>query len=82
MGFWIARAISCARTTALYLVTVWLFPKIGIMANETRYVIWAHREAESPFGPASDPVIRNGALLFFNDRLLARCECDSLNSFR
>jgi hypothetical protein len=30
MGFWIARAISCAMTTALYLVTVWLFPKIGI----------------------------------------------------
>jgi hypothetical protein len=27
MGFWIALAISCA---ALYLVTVWLFPKIGI----------------------------------------------------
>jgi hypothetical protein len=50
------------------------------MANKTRYVIWAHREAESLFGPASNPVIRNGALLFFTDRLLARCECDSLNS--
>ena len=30
MGFWIALAISCAMTIALYLVTVWLLPKIGI----------------------------------------------------
>jgi hypothetical protein len=29
-GFWIALAISCAMTIALYLVTVWLLPKIGI----------------------------------------------------
>ena len=50
------------------------------MASKTRYVIWAHREAESLFGPANNPVIRNGALLFFTDQLLARCECDSLNS--
>jgi hypothetical protein len=50
------------------------------VANKARYVIWAHREAKSLFGPASNPVIRNGALLFFTDRLQARCECDSLNS--
>ena len=50
------------------------------MATKTRYVIWAHREAESLFGPVSNPVIRSGALLFFTDRLRARCECDSLNS--
>ena len=30
MGFWIALAISCAMTIALYLVTVRLFPKLGI----------------------------------------------------
>jgi F0F1-type ATP synthase assembly protein I len=30
MGFWIALAISCAMTIALYLVTVWLLPKVGI----------------------------------------------------
>ena len=50
------------------------------MAIKTRYVIWAHREAESLFGPASNPVICNGTLLFFTDRLRALCECDSLNS--
>jgi len=30
MGFWISLAICCAMTIALYLVTVWLLPKIGI----------------------------------------------------
>jgi hypothetical protein len=54
--------------------------EIVTMATKTRYVIWAHREAESLFGPASNPVIRSGALLFFTDRLRASCECDSLNS--
>jgi hypothetical protein len=50
------------------------------MANTTRYVIWAHREAESLFGAATNPVIRNGALLCFADKIHARCECDQLNA--
>jgi hypothetical protein len=28
--FWIALAISCAMTIALYLGTVWVLPKVGI----------------------------------------------------
>jgi F0F1-type ATP synthase assembly protein I len=30
MEFWIALAISCAMTIALYLGTAWLLPKVGI----------------------------------------------------
>jgi hypothetical protein len=30
VGFWIALGASCALTMALYGVTVWLLPKIGI----------------------------------------------------
>jgi hypothetical protein len=29
-AFWTALAISCALTVALYLVAVWLLPKLGI----------------------------------------------------
>ena len=29
-GFWIALSVSCALTVALYLVAVWLLPKLGI----------------------------------------------------
>jgi hypothetical protein len=29
-AFWIALAASCALTLALYLVTIWLLPKLGI----------------------------------------------------
>ena len=30
IGFWLALALSCALTMVLYLVTVWVLPKIGI----------------------------------------------------
>jgi hypothetical protein len=30
VGFWIALAIACATTVALYLLTVWLLPRAGI----------------------------------------------------
>jgi hypothetical protein len=46
----------------------------------TRYIIWAHRDAESLFGAATNPVIRNGALLFFDSEAHARVECDQLNA--
>ena len=29
-AFWIALAASCVLTVALYLVAVWLLPKLGI----------------------------------------------------
>ena len=29
-GFWIALAMSCAMTVALYLSRAWLLPKVGI----------------------------------------------------
>jgi hypothetical protein len=51
------------------------------MANISRYIIWAHRDAESLFGAATNPVIRNGALLFFGDENHARVECDRLNTY-
>ena len=30
VGFWLALAISCAITIALYSLTVWLLPRLGI----------------------------------------------------
>jgi hypothetical protein len=30
IGFWIALGASCLLTVALYLLTIWLLPKIGI----------------------------------------------------
>jgi hypothetical protein len=29
-AFWVALAVSCALTLALYLIAVWLLPKLGI----------------------------------------------------
>jgi hypothetical protein len=44
--------------------------------------IWAHRSADSIFGAASSPVIRNGAYLCFDDEAKAQAECDRLNALR
>jgi uncharacterized protein YbaA (DUF1428 family) len=44
------------------------------------FVVWAHRGAESVFGPASNPVRLNGALLCFKTEAKARAERDRLNS--
>ena len=52
------------------------------MASATRYIIWAHRDANSVFGPAANPVVRNGALLSFENRTGAHRECDRLNARR
>ena len=30
VGFWISLAVVCAMTVALYLLTFWLLPKLGI----------------------------------------------------
>lgn len=50
------------------------------MANASRYIIWAHRDADSVFGAATNPVVRNGSLLSFNDKARAHAECDRLNA--
>jgi hypothetical protein len=50
------------------------------MDKGARYIVWVERDSESIFGPASNPVIRNGALLSFGDRKLAHLECDRLNA--
>ena len=50
------------------------------MAKATRYIIWARRDANSIFGPAANPVIRNGAPLSFENRTGAHRECDRLNA--
>ena len=50
------------------------------MSDTLRFVIWVHRRPESLFGAASNPVIRNGALLFFDEEDCARTECDRLNA--
>ena len=44
------------------------------------FVVWAHRNARSLFGAASNPVMRNGVLLCFKTEELARIERDRLNS--
>jgi hypothetical protein len=30
MGFWLALGLSCALTMALYLVMMWLLPRLGV----------------------------------------------------
>ena len=50
------------------------------MSNTSRFVVWVHRSPNSLFGAASNPVIRNGALLFFDEEDRARAECDRLNA--
>jgi hypothetical protein len=30
VGFWLALALSCILTMILYLITIWVLPKIGI----------------------------------------------------
>ena len=50
------------------------------MAKTSRYIIWAHRDAHSFFGAATNPVVRNGSLLAFNDKARAHTECDRLNA--
>jgi len=50
------------------------------MAKRSRYIIFAHRDARSLFGPATNPVIRNGTLLAFADEAGANDECDRLNA--
>jgi hypothetical protein len=49
-------------------------------ADPQFFMVWAHRGAESIFGPTSKPVIRNGAFLCFDNEERARAECDRLNA--
>jgi len=44
------------------------------------YVVWANRGARSMFGPASNPVMRNGRLLCFKTEDQARVAHDQLNA--
>jgi hypothetical protein len=44
--------------------------------------VWTHRNPASIFGPASSPVIRNGAFLCFESEEVARAECARLNARR
>jgi hypothetical protein len=44
------------------------------------FMVWAHRSADSMFGAASSPVMRNGAFLCFESEEKARSEADRLNS--
>ena len=44
------------------------------------FMVWAHRSADSMFGAASSPVMRNGALVCFESEEKALAEADRLNS--
>jgi hypothetical protein len=50
--------------------------------NTPFFRIWSHRSPASIFGPASSPVIRNGAYLCFDSEERAQAECDKLNARR
>jgi hypothetical protein len=51
------------------------------MQSDTQFfMIWANRSADSLFGAASSPVIRNGAFLCFESEARARAETDRLNA--
>jgi hypothetical protein len=54
---------------------------ISIMDATTQsFTVWIHRSAKSMFGAASNPVMRNGNLLSFDDEGRAQAECNRLNS--
>ena len=42
------------------------------------FMVWAHRSADSVFGAASSPVMRNGAFLWFESEEKARAEADGI----
>ena len=44
------------------------------------FMVWAHRSADSLFGAASSPVMRNAAFLCFETEEKARAEADRLNA--
>ncbi len=46
------------------------------------FTVWSHRSAKSLFGAASNPVMRNGAVLCFESEERARAECNRLNAAR
>ncbi|MBK5197737.1 MAG: hypothetical protein JJE37_05580 [Methyloceanibacter sp.] len=51
------------------------------MNSDTHFfTVWTHRSAGSMFGAASNPVIRNGEYLCFENEERARAECDRLNA--
>jgi hypothetical protein len=50
------------------------------MAENRRFVVWVDRSPQSIFGPASNPVNRNGVLLLFDEQERAQSECDRLNA--
>jgi hypothetical protein len=50
------------------------------MQADTLFVILARRSANSIFGAATNPVMRNGRLLCFKTEDEARCEHDRLNA--
>jgi hypothetical protein len=51
------------------------------MTSDTPFfTVWTNGSAESIFGAASHPVIRNGEYLCFETEERARAECDRLNA--
>lgn len=51
------------------------------MQSDTHFfMIWAHRGPDSIFGAASNPVVRNGVFLCFQNEEKARVESDRLNA--
>ena len=46
------------------------------------FTVWSHRSANSLFGAASNPVMRNGAVLCFESEERARAVCNRLNAAR
>jgi hypothetical protein len=49
-------------------------------SNQHFFTVWTHRSAQSIFGAASHPVVRNGELLCFATEERAQAECDRLNA--
>jgi hypothetical protein len=51
------------------------------MLNDTYFfMVWAHRAADSIFGASSNPVMRNGRFLCFENEAKACAEADRLNA--
>jgi hypothetical protein len=51
------------------------------MQSDTHFfMVWAQRSPDSIFGGASNPVVRNGVFLCFQNEEKARAESDRLNA--
>ena len=71
-----------ARPSGVCVVSSAAGGRLAVTSSTRFFRAWTHRSPDSIFGPASSPVIRNGAFLCFDSEEKAQAECDRLNAQR